>query len=112
MKALIPAAGPGWRPTGGEQQPPKCLRRSAGCTLLERHLDALTGRGIDGVVIGVGYKAERIRDDLQRLQHESPVHTVHHAACGEGNVVTLWALRDWLRQGEPVLVTDADVLCG
>ena len=110
MRALILAAGLGWRLGGGEQQPPKCLISLDGRTLLERHLEILAACGVTEVVIGVGYRAQMIRAEIERLQPEVPVRLVFNADFRAGNIVTLWTLREWLTRDEPVLLMDADVL--
>ena len=86
MRALILAAGIGYRLGGGEQQPPKSLLRFGGRSLLERHLDVLAGCGVDEVVIGVGYRAESIERELEEIDHGVRVELVHNPDFREGNV--------------------------
>ena len=66
MRALILAAGIGYRLGGGERQPPKSLLRFEGRSLLARHLDALAACGVAEVSIGVGYRADAIAAEVGR----------------------------------------------
>ena len=108
MKALIFAAGTGWRLGGG--RPPKSLLEFAGKSLLERHLELLAAVGVSRVVIGVGYQHERIEEALMHIDAGVAVETVHNPDYEEGNVVTLWHLREHLGGSGPLLLMDADVL--
>lgn len=110
MRAIILAAGLGWRLGGGEEQPPKCLLRFDGASLIERHLHALASAGVREVHVGVGYRAADIENEIARLLPGIPVHLVHNADYREGNVVTLHTLRDAMLAGGDLLLMDADVL--
>ena len=109
MKALILAAGMGWR-LGGDR-PPKCLLEFAGRSLLARHLEVLAALGVGRAVIGIGYRHEHIERALARIDAAIPVETVFNPDYEEGNVVTLWRLRAHLDGRGPLLLMDADVLC-
>lgn len=106
MRAVILAAGIGDR-LG--QESPKVLLRFAGQSLLERHLLLLRAAGIDEVVVGVGFCADAIVDELVRLGRRD-VRTVHNPAYRDGSVVTLWALGDAVAAGGDVILMDGDVL--
>jgi choline kinase len=110
MRAIILAAGIGWRLGGGHEQPPKCLLRFDGETLLERHVAALVAAGVRELHVGVGYRAADIEAEIARLRPPIPVHVVHNPDYREGNVVTLHTLRDAMTGGGDVLLMDADVL--
>lgn len=110
MRAIILAAGLGWRLGGGQEQPPKCLLRFDGQSLLERHLLALEAVGVSELFIGVGYRAQAIREELAGRGAGHPVHTVYNPHFREGNVVTLHVLAEALLAGGDVLLMDADVL--
>lgn len=110
MKAIILAAGTGMRLGSGAGQSPKCLLQFGGKSLLERHLSILESAGIGRVVIGVGYKAEMIRAEIRRSKCRMQIETVFNPDFRQGNIVTLWRLREELSSGENVLLMDADVL--
>jgi choline kinase len=108
MKAIILAAGTGMRLGGGHL--PKCLLQFGGKSLLERHLHILESAGIRRVVIGVGYMAEMIRAEIRRCECRMQIETVFNPDYRQGNIVTLWRLREELDSGENLLLMDADVL--
>ena len=62
------------------------------------------------MVLGVGYNYKDIEREIAALDARDFVRTVLNEDYHEGNIVTLWALRDELCSGDPVLLMDADVL--
>jgi choline kinase len=111
MKAVMLAAGIGSR-LGSDiaEPPPKILLRFGGQSLLACHIENLRGRGIDELVLGVGYKFQDIEREIAALGAQDFVRTVFNEDYRQGNIVTLWTLRDELRCGGPVLLMDADIL--
>ena len=113
MKVVMLAAGIGARlgfaPT---KYPAKVLLRFGGKSLLQYHVENFRRLGIDELVLGVGYHHQDIEDEIAALDAQDYVRTVFNEDYEEGNIVTLWALRDELDCGEPVLLMDADVLYG
>ncbi len=89
---------------------PKVLLRFGGKTLLQRHVEILRRIGVKELVIGVGYHAEQIAREIENLHAGDFVRTVFNPDFHQGNIVTLWALRDELRHSDPILLMDADVL--
>ena len=110
MRAVILAAGLGWRLGGGEDQLPKCLLEFEGRSLLHRHLDALRTVGITQVSVGVGYRADAIEQELARAGAGMRVDVVFNADFRQGNVVTLHTLGAPMTAGDDVILMDADVL--
>ena len=111
MKVVMLAAGIGIRlGFTATKPPPKILLRIGGKSLLQFHIEILKRHGIDELVLGVGYHQRDIERQIAALGAQDYVRTVFNADFEEGNIVTLWALRDELRCGEPVLLMDADVL--
>jgi choline kinase len=76
-----------------------------GCSLIERHLDALTRNGVAEIAATVGYGAEILSKILA-----GRADTVDNPAYREGSIVSLWVQRVRLRSGRPVLLMDGDVL--
>jgi choline kinase len=107
--AVMLAAGVGRRLGGGER--PKALLPFGGRTLLQRHLDSLAAAGIAELSITIGHRGEAIR--AAAGTSAAPVRTsfVENPRYTEGSLVSLWAQRDLLRAGRPILLMDADVLC-
>ena len=111
MKAVMLAAGVGVRlGPAVTEHPPKVLLRFGGKSLLQRHVEILRRHGIQELVLGVGYHQDEIEQEIADLCAEDFVRTVFNEGYDEGNIVTLWTLRDELCYGGPVLLMDADVL--
>ncbi len=111
MKAVMLAAGIGARlGLSATEHPPKVLLRFGGKSLLQFHIEILRRHGIDELVLGVGYRHLEIEREIAALGAQDYVRTVFNEDYGEGNIVTLWALRDELCCAGPVLLMDADVL--
>jgi choline kinase len=100
----------GWRLSGGDKQPPKCLLRFDGQSLLERHVRALEALGVGELFIGVGFRAGDVERELAALRPRIAVRTVFNPDYREGNIVTLNTLAHALCGGGAVLLMDADVL--
>lgn len=111
--ALILAAGVGRRlgETGsGTPRVPKALLEFGGRSLLARHVAILRGLGISDITVVIGFGAERMRTALAALNEGPPISIVINPGFREGSVVSLWAGREVLRSGAPVILMDADVL--
>lgn len=105
------AAGVGVRlESTSSNPPPKVLLRFGGKSLLEYHLQILKRQGIDELVLGVGYEHTEIEREILILGAQDFVRTVFNEDYREGNIVTLWTLRDELCCGDTVLLMDADIL--
>jgi len=109
MKAVMLAAGLGSR-LGSEERLPKVLLSFAGQTLLARHLTILRDAGIATLALGVGFEAERIASEIARLNAQDFVHLIPNPDYRKGSITTLWALKEAVLSGGPVLLMDADVL--
>jgi choline kinase len=111
MKAVMLAAGTGVRlGPAATEHPPKVLLRFGGESLLQRHIQNLQRHGVEELVLGVGYHQDEIEQEIADLCAEDFVRTVFNEDYNDGNIVTLWTLRDELCCGGPVLLMDADVL--
>ena len=111
--ALILAAGVGRRLGGAESEyssTPKALLDFGGKSLLARHVEILRGLGISEITVAIGFKADDMRTTLGTLVDGPAVSTVVNPDFREGSVVSLWAGREVLRSGRPVILMDADVL--
>jgi choline kinase len=110
MKAVMLAAGIGNRLSKEKPEPPKVLLRFAGRSLLERHVAMLKRFGIGELVIGVGYEARMIEQELARIGAGGFARTVHNPHFREGSGVTLAALAADFAAGGDVMLMDGDVL--
>lgn len=111
MKVVMLAAGIGARlGYTNRESPPKVLLRFGGKSLLEYHIDIFKRHGIDELVLGIGFHHEDIDREIEKLGAGDFVRTIFNKDYDQGNIVTLWTLRDELCCGETVLLMDADVL--
>ena len=108
MRAIILAAGMGWRL--GEGSPPKSLYEFGGKSLLRRHVGYLQAAGVTEIVIGVGYRRHLVEAELEALPGSSRIQVVYNPDYQEGNIVTLWRARDYFDCGDDVILMDADIL--
>ena len=105
------AAGVGARLSSSfTESPPKILLRFGGKSLLECHIEIFRRQGIEELVLGVGYKNQDIEREIKALGAGDFVRTVLNKDYQEGNILTLWTLRDELRCETPVVLLDADIL--
>jgi choline kinase len=111
MRAIILAAGRGSRLQQAQgQQLPKCLLRFDGATLLQRHLCLLKGAGVDEVVLALGFRHERVVDELDRLDWQPRPEMVLNQAYELGSVLTVHTAAEAITRGGDILLMDADVL--
>jgi hypothetical protein len=109
MRAAILAAGVGRR-LSDPDLPPKVLLSFDGETLLARHLRLLRRRGITRVDLAVGFRAEAIAREVDRLGAGHMVTSHFNPDYERGAMVSLWTLREAVESGEPVIFMDGDVL--
>jgi choline kinase len=105
--AILLAAGIGRR-LG--QEGPKVLAPVGGKTLLARHLENLAAEGVTDIAITIGHQGEAIRRAVAEAGFADRVRLVENARYREGSLLSLWAQRDSLRAGRPLLLMDGDVL--
>jgi len=109
MRAGILAAGIGRR-LGDETLPPKILLRFGGQSLLERHVAILRSCGVPHIDLVVGYQAEAIYREIERIGAGDMVTTWLNPDYTAGAIVSLHSLGSALTQGDPFLFMDGDVL--
>ncbi|MEM7255205.1 MAG: phosphocholine cytidylyltransferase family protein [Pseudomonadota bacterium] len=109
MRAVMLAAGVGSR-LGDATERPKCLLAFEGKTLLARHIERLHALGISELVIAVGFQADVVEAAVAALRTPMPVRFVRNPDYREGNIVTLWHVREAFEGESEFLLMDADVL--
>ncbi|MGQ0658027.1 MAG: phosphocholine cytidylyltransferase family protein [Chromatiales bacterium] len=109
MRAIILSAGVGRR-LGDAHHGPKSLLAFGGRTLLAHHLECLADLGVGHVALCVGHEAGMLREAVAASPHAKLISTVLNPDYREGSVVSLWAMRHYLRPGGDVILMDADVL--
>ncbi len=110
LRALILAAGVGRRlgdATPEHLRMPKAMLDFGGTSLLARHIAILRDVGVGPISVVVGFAAHHVRE---ALAGDKLISLLVNQDFREGSVVSLWAGRDVLRSGDPVILMDADVL--
>jgi len=102
MRAVILAAGRGYRLRDVTGDRPKCLARIGNCSLLERQIRSLRGCGIETIAVVAGFRA----GDVRRACGPA-VDLVVNAEFGCTNsLYSLWLARNLLTDGFVVLNCD------
>ncbi len=108
MRAIILAAGVGWRLKPHTEATPKCLLEIGGKTLLRRYLEALAALGIPEAVLVVGYLKDQVAAEAARGPADVRVRVVENDRYTRGNILSLWQARNEF--DDDVIIMDADVL--
>ena len=108
MRAIVLAAGAGWRLKPHTEGTPKCLLEIGGKTLLRRYLDAFVALGVPEAVLVVGYLKEVVAAEAARGPAGVRVRVVENDRYTRGNILSLWHARNEF--DDDVIIMDADVL--
>lgn len=108
MRAIILAAGVGWRLKPYTESTPKCLLEIGGKSLLLRYLEAFRALGVKEAVVVVGHLGEQIRAEAARGPAEVAIRFIVNDQFTRGNIRSLWLAREAF--DDDILVMDADVL--
>jgi choline kinase len=109
MRVAILGAGVGRRLDEGGI-PPKVLLRFGGESLLARHAAILRYFGVTRIDLVVGYRADEVAAEIARIGARDLFATHLNPDYEEGAIVSLWALREVFKAGDPVIFMDGDVL--
>lgn len=108
MRAIVLAAGAGWRLKPHTEGTPKCLLEFGGKTLLRRYLDAFVALGVPEAVLVVGYLKELVAAEAARGPAGVRVRVVENDRYTRGSILSLWHARNEF--DDDVIIMDADVL--
>jgi choline kinase len=107
-QAVILAAGRGSRLAASQAVPSefsKPLLRVGGRSLLEHCLQACSAAGLQRAVVVTGYRADLVREELQRIDRSSTIE-VHNDRWNEPNGVSVLAARSVLEGDFLLLMAD------
>jgi choline kinase len=91
MKAIILSAGQGKRLLPLTAELPKCLLPIQGKTLIEWQIDELHKCGVHRIRVVTGYRAEKVKNLLQRRYEPERVTTLYNEAyASTDNLVSCW----------------------
>lgn len=109
MKAFLLAAGLGTRLRPLTDTVPKCLVEVGGRTMLDLWLDALTGAGVDEVLVNTHHLAEQVEAHVAS-RGAPPTVRLSHEPVLLGSAGTLMANRRLVDDEDMFLVVNADNL--
>lgn len=109
MNAIILAAGMGRRISRAVNNLPKCLLEVDGIPLIEHALHALRRNHVRKCIIGIGYRADTIKQKLQTIEcHDIIIQYVHNQVYHlTNNIYTLALCSRYV--GGNVLLIEGDV---
>ncbi len=106
MKAIILAAGRGTRISQFIEERPKCTVDIGGTTLIEYTVELLQSRGIEDIVIVVGYQQARVREALASRRVTFEYNPFFDVTNG---IASVWFAREHLVPGEDTILMSGDV---
>jgi choline kinase len=107
MRAIVLAAGVGWRLKPFTETTHKSLLEVGGKSLLLRYLEAFRALEIPEVVLVVGHLAERIRAEAAKAPDGLAVRFITNDQYTRGNILSLWLAREEF--DDDILIMDGDV---
>jgi len=108
MRAIILAAGVGWRLKPHTETTPKCLMEIGGKSLLRRYLETFAALGLPEAVLVVGHLKEQVMAEAARGPAEVEARFVVNEQFTRGNILSLWHARHEF--DDDILIMDGDVL--
>jgi len=99
MKAVILSAGQGKRLLPLTADNPKCLVSIEGQSLIEWQIDELYKAGIDRVTVVVGYRADRVRQQLHSRYDSERVRVLYNPTYAwADNLFSCWVARSEMNE--------------
>jgi choline kinase len=108
MRAIVLAAGVGWRLKPYTETAPKCLVQIGGRSLLQRYLENFSALGLSETVLVVGHLKEQVMAEAARGPSDVEVRFAVNRQFTRGNILSLWLARHEF--DDDILVMDGDVL--
>jgi choline kinase len=98
MKAIILSAGQGRRLMPLTESVPKCCLHLGGKSIVERQIEALSGSGVEEVVVVTGFGHQAVEKIVDRI-HSVPVRTLYNPFYAlSDNLGTCWVARSEMRE--------------
>jgi choline kinase len=108
MRAIILAAGVGWRLKPHTNTIPKCLLVIGEQSLLRRYLESFAALGVGEAVVVVGHLKDQVMAEASRAPDGVVVRFVTNEHFTRGNILSLWFARHEF--DDDILIMDGDVL--
>ena len=105
MQAIILAAGMGKRLKELTEDNTKCMVRVNGVPLIDRTLGQLEKRGLDRIVVVVGYCGGKLIEHIDSLRLSTPIEYVRNDIYNKtNNIYSLWLAHDQLCEDDTLLL--------
>jgi len=108
MRAIVLAAGVGWRLRPYTDAVPKCLLELGGKSLMRRYLEAFADVGVREAVFVVGYLKEHVMAEAEHPPAGVSVRFVVNEQYTRGNILSLWLASPEF--DDDIVIMDGDVL--
>ncbi len=110
MRAIILAAGIGYRLLPLTRQVPKCMVPVAGKAIIGRAVDALVENGIRDIVVVIGYQKEMIKQFLSSTYGDDIAFTFVENDIYDktNNIYSLWLASQWF--DDDIILLESDVV--
>ncbi len=110
MRAIILAAGIGYRLLPLTQHVPKCMVPVAGKAIISRAVDALVENGIRDIVVVIGYQKEMIKEFLHSTYGDDIAFTFveNDIYAKTNNIYSLWLASQWF--DDDIILLESDVV--
>lgn len=100
MKTIILVAGRGTRLGSLTEDTPKCLLKVGNQTILERILKQLSSNGIKEAVLVVGFKKEKIIEEIKRLSLPIKIKYIENRIYDQTNTIySVWLAKKEAENG-------------
>ena len=110
MQAIILAAGMGKRLKELTKDSAKCMIKVNGVTLIERMLSQLDKLNLSGIIVVVGYKAEKLISFISNLILQTPiVFVTNDIYYKTNNIYSLYLAKNYLLK-EDTLLLESDLI--
>jgi len=107
--ALLLAAGTGTRLRPLTRNAPKCLTEVGGRPILDRLIHNLRAKGIERLVVVLGYQGDKIREFLRHKAGDMQIdYVVNPDYRTTNNLYSLWLARQQIQ--EPFLLVESDLV--
>ncbi len=110
MQAIILAAGMGKRLGELTRDNTKCMIKVNGQTLIERMLRILDKKGLDRIVIVIGYKGEALREYIEKLGIKTRVVYISNPIYDKTNNIYSLSLADDYLVSDDTLLFESDLI--
>ncbi len=110
MQAVILAAGMGKRLKELTKNNTKCMVEINGLSLIERLLKQLDDKGLDRIIIVIGYRAEQLKNNILSLNLKTKVEFIVNEVYDKtNNIYSFYLAKDYMLKDDTLLF-ESDII--